>query len=182
MKGFKRKNQLLSLCGLNCGLCPMLLGKHCGGCGNGNQSCKIAKCSLEQGNIEYCYECRHYPCEKHQNIDEYDSFITHRRQKSDLEKAQRIGIEQYNLEQQEKIQILNYLLSNYNDGRRKNFFCAAVNLLELTELQEAINQLKSNDELSLLPLKEQCAYAADIFQKLADRRNIKIKLIKKANN
>lgn len=23
MKGFKRNNQLLSLCGLNCGLCPM---------------------------------------------------------------------------------------------------------------------------------------------------------------
>lgn len=44
MNGFQRKNQLLSLCGLNCGLCPMLLGNHCGGCGNGNQSCKIAKC------------------------------------------------------------------------------------------------------------------------------------------
>ena len=26
MKGFERKNQLFSLCGLNCGLCPMLLG------------------------------------------------------------------------------------------------------------------------------------------------------------
>ena len=26
--------------------------------GNGNQSCRIAKCSLEHGQIEYCYECR----------------------------------------------------------------------------------------------------------------------------
>ena len=25
MKGFERKNQLFSLCGLNCGLCPMFL-------------------------------------------------------------------------------------------------------------------------------------------------------------
>ena len=73
MKGFERSNQLLSLCGLNCGLCPMLLGNHCGGCGNGNQSCKIAKCSLEHGKIEYCYECNNYPCEKHKHIDEYDS-------------------------------------------------------------------------------------------------------------
>lgn len=179
MKGFKRENQLLSLCGLNCGLCPMLLGNHCGGCGNGNQSCKIAKCSLEHGKIEYCYECKHYPCEKYQHIDEYDSFITHRRQKSDLEKAQRIGIEQYNLEQQEKIQILSHLLSNYNDGRRKNFFCVAVNLLELSEVQEAINQLQANNGLSSLPIKEQCSYVADVFQKIADRRNIKLKLIKK---
>ena len=68
MKGFERKNQLFSLCGLNCGLCPMLLGNHCGGCGNGNQSCKIARCSLEHGKIEYCYECKQYPCEKYHTL------------------------------------------------------------------------------------------------------------------
>ena len=179
MKEFKRENRLFSLCGLNCGLCPMFLGTHCGGCGNGNQSCKIAKCSIEQGKIEYCFECKHYPCEKYQHIDEYDSFITHRRQKSDLEKAQRIGIEQYNLEQREKAQILNYLLSNYNDGRRKNFFCVAVNLFELSELREAINEIRANDEFTSWPIKAQCTYVADVFQKIADRRNIEFKLIKK---
>lgn len=170
---------MLSLCGLNCGLCPMLLGDHCGGCGNGNRSCKIAKCSLEHGKIEYCCECRQYPCEKYQNIDEYDSFITHRRQKADLERAQSIGIERYDLEQQEKIQILSHLLSNYNDGRRKNFFCVAVNLLELSELREALKQIQSNDELSALPFKAQCLYVAEVFQKIADKRNIKLQLIRK---
>lgn len=92
MKGFERKNQLLSLCGLNCGLCPMLLGNHCGGCGNGNQSCRIAKCSLNHGGVKYCYECIQYPCETYQHIDEYDSFITHRRQTADLEKAKNLPI------------------------------------------------------------------------------------------
>ena len=179
MKGFERKNQFLSLCGLNCGLCPMFLGNHCGGCGNGNQSCKIAKCSLEQGNMEYCFECKHYPCEKYQEIDKYDSFITHRRQKSDLEKASIIGIEKYNIEQKEKIQILSYLLSNYNDGRRKNFFCIAVNLLDLPELLEAMDFIKSNDELSSLTIKEKSLYVVEIFQKIADRKNIKLKLNKK---
>ena len=157
----------------------MLLDKHCGGCGNGNQSCKIAKCSLEHGKIEYCYECVNYPCEKYQNIDKYDSFITHKRQKADLERVQKIGFEQYNLEQQEKIQILYYLLNNYNDGRRKNFFCVAVNLLELSELQEAMKQIQKNDELSVLSIKEQSSYIVDVFQKIADRRNIKLKLITK---
>ena len=131
MKGFERKNQLFSLCGLNCGLCPMFLGKHCGGCGNGNQSCGIAKCSLEHGKIEYCYECESYPCEKYRYIDKYDSFITHKRQKADLKMIQDIGVEQYNLQQREKMQILSHLLANYNDGRRKNFFCVTVNLLEI---------------------------------------------------
>lgn len=179
MKGFERKNQLFSLCGLNCGLCPMLLGNHCGGCGNGNQSCKIAKCSLEHGEIEYCYECKCYPCEKYEHIGEYDSFITHRQQKSDLERVQSIGVEQYNLEQQEKMKILSWLLSNYNDGRRKNFFCVSVNLLELLEIQEAIHQIQSNDELSSLSFKTQCSYVAEVFQKIADKRDIELKLIKK---
>ena len=179
MKGFQRSNHLFSLCGLNCGLCPMLLGNYCGGCGNGNQSCKIAKCSLEHGKVEYCYECGNYPCEKYQHIDEYDSFITHRRRKSDLEKAQRIGVEQYNLEQQEKIKILSFLLSDYNDGRRKSFFCVAVNLLDLSELKEAMEQIQSNDGLSLLSFKEQCSFVVEVFQNLADRRNIELKLIKK---
>lgn len=160
-------------------MCPMLLGNYCGGCGNGNQSCRIAKCSLEHGKVEYCYECKQYPCEKYQRIDEYDSFITHRRQKADLERAQSIGIAQYNLEQQEKIQILSHLLSNYNDGRRKNFFCVVVNLLELSELREAMKQIRSNDELSLLSFKAQCSYVAEVFQKIAERRNIKLQLVKK---
>ena len=179
MKGFERKNQLFSLCGLNCGLCPMFLGKHCGGCGNGNQSCKIAKCSLEHGEVEYCYECENYPCEKYQHIDKYDSFITHKHQKRDLERAQNLGIEQYNLEQQEKIQILSLLLANYNDGRRKNFFCVAVNLLELSELREVIKQIQQNEALSDLSIKDQCSYIVDVLQKIADRKNITLKLIKK---
>lgn len=157
----------------------MFLGNHCGGCGKGNQSCKIAKCSLEHGKIEYCFECENYPCEQYQHIDEYDSFITHRRRRTDLDRAQHIGIEQYNLEQQEKMQILSRLLAYYNDGRRKTFFCVAVNLLELSELQEAITKLKSDEELASLPIKERSAYAAEVIQKIADKRNVKLKLIKK---
>ncbi len=179
MKGFERSNPFFSLCGLNCGLCPMFLGNHCGGCGNGNQSCKIAKCSLKHGKIEYCFECKNYPCEKYAHIDEYDSFITHKRQKADLEKAQNNGIALYNLEQQEKIKILSFLLANYNDGRRKNFFCVTVNLLELSELQEAMKQIQQNNTLSDLSFKEQCAYIVDMFQKIAEKRNITLKLIKK---
>lgn len=179
MKGFERKNQLLSLCGLNCGLCPMLLGSYCGGCGNGNQSCKTARCSLEHGGVEYCYECAQYPCEKYQKEDEYDSFITHRRQTADLERARRIGIEQYNLEQREKVQILARLLSNYNDGRRKTLFCVAVNLLELSDLREVMEKVSSSADLPTLPFKEQCASVVALLQEAAGRKNIKLKLIRK---
>ena len=71
MKNFKRDNLLFSLCGLNCGLCPMKIDGYCPGCGGGagNQSCKIARCSMEHGGIEYCFQCGKYPCEKYEGID-----------------------------------------------------------------------------------------------------------------
>lgn len=178
MKGFVRSNQYLSLCGLNCGLCPMFLGKYCGGCGVDNQSCAIARCSLKHEKIEYCFECGEYPCEKYCNCEEYDSFIVHRRQKADLEKAQKIGVEAYNQEQKEKIEILNYLLAGYNDGRKKTFFCVAVNLLELSELQEGLREIMENENTSWT-LQEKSSYAGKVFQKIANRRNVSLKLNKK---
>lgn len=179
MKGFHRENQLFSLCGLNCGLCPMFLGNYCGGCGNGNQSCRIAACSLEHGPIEYCYECGHYPCEKYQQLDVFDSFITHQRRKADLEKARQNGIGAYNAEQAKKVEILDKLLSCYNDGRRKTFFCVAVNLLELSELQEGLDEIQKNSRLPELSPKERSAYVVSVFQGIAQRRNLALKLKKK---
>lgn len=176
MKGFERDNQLLSLCGLNCGLCPINLGGHCAGCGKGNQSCKIARCSLEHGGVSYCFECPEYPCGSYLHIDEFDSFITHQNQKADLERAKHVGISQYNEEQREKVKILNMLLSNYNDGRRKTFFLLAVNLLPLPDLNIAVSQLEGFDGADL---KEKALYAVQLFQSAAGARGISLKLRKK---
>ena len=120
MKGFKRENRLLSLCGLNCGLCTMYLGKYCPGCGGGegNQPCAMARCSLQHPGVEYCWQCRSFPCDIYEGIDEYDSFITHRNRFKDMKRAEEIGVERYNEEQMEKSRHLEMLLENYNDGRK----------------------------------------------------------------
>ncbi len=181
MKGFNRPDQLFSLCGLNCGLCPMFLGKYCPGCGGGegNQSCKIARCSMEHGGVQYCFQCSEYPCDKYEHIDDFDSFMTHRRRKADLEKARRIGMAAYDAEQAEKAKILDILLSGYNDGRKKTLFCVAVNLLELQELQEALEQIENKADLEMLTLKEKSAFAAEVIQNTASNKNIILKIRKK---
>lgn len=177
MKQFTRDNPLFSLCGLNCGLCSMRLGGYCGGCGFGNQTCPLTKCSIEHGAVEYCFQCGDYPCEKYDRIDVYDSFITHQRRKSDLQKAQRIGIENYTAEQVKKTKILNHLLNYYNDGRKKTLFCVAVNLLELDELAEIIKQ--ADTETQGMPIKEKAAFISPLFQRCAANRGIELRLKKK---
>ncbi|MCX4379663.1 MAG: DUF3795 domain-containing protein [Lachnospiraceae bacterium] len=181
MKGFNRENQLFSLCGLNCELCPMHLNKYCPGCGGGegNQSCKIAKCSMEHDGVQYCFQCSEYPCEKYDYIDDFDSFITHRSRRADMEKARRFGIEAYNVEQAEKAKILDILLSGFNDGRKKTLFCAAVNLLELQELQTVLSEIERQSDMETLTLKEKSAFVAGLLQDTAVTKNIDLKLRKK---
>ncbi len=181
MKNFKRNDYIFSLCGLNCILCPMKLGNYCPGCGggDGNQGCAIARCSLKKQNIEYCFQCGNYPCEKYNDIDKYDSFITHHHQLLDMEKIQKIGIEQYHSELFEKFEILNYLLENYNDGRKKNFFCITTNLLDINDLKEVVEELKTKTQAKDMTLKEKSAIATMLFQSVAVKRNIILKLNKK---
>lgn len=181
MKNFERNNQMFSLCGLNCGLCPMKLNHYCPGCGggDGNQGCVIARCSLTHGNLEYCFQCKEYPCEKYDDIEVFDSFIAHRNQLKDMEKMQRIGVKQYNWELEEKVEKLQYLLANYNDGRRKGFFFIAVNLLELHEINDVMEQISAETSSDDLLLKEKAAIAVRLFQEIAERRSIVLKLNKK---
>lgn len=177
MKGFKREDSYLSLCGLNCKLCSMELGGHCGGCGFGNQSCPIARCSLEHGGVEYCIQCPEYPCERYAGIDTHDCFITSLHRKRDLEKLRQRGSERYAAEQKEKRNILDRLLAGYNDGRKKTLFCLAVNLLELDNLRTILENV--DRETAGLTVKEKAAYVVDLLEKCADKSGIALRLRKK---
>lgn len=179
MNDFSRKNQLFSLCGLNCGLCPMQLGGYCPGCGGGpgNQPCAIARCSLRHDRIEYCFLCPEFPCPRYQGIGEYDSFITHRHQLEDMARAREIGIEAYNLEQARKAEILQALLSDFNDGRRKTFYCLAVNLLPLEDLENAMEQAAGRADCSTI--KEKAGLVVSIMNHFAICRGLVLKLRKK---
>lgn len=181
MKNFTRSNLMFSLCGLNCALCTMKLDGYCPGCGGGagNQGCAIATCSLKQGGLDYCFRCPEYPCARYEHIDAFDSFITHRNQRKDMDKAQRIGIQQYTAQLEEKSAILQHLLTNYNDGRRKAFFCIAVNLFELQQLKEIMKEISIKASSDALSIKEKAAIAAELLQSAAQQQSIVLKLNKK---
>ncbi len=138
---FNRTDGLFSLCGLNCGLCPMQIRGDCSGCFNGStcyRSCPIAPCSVRHGNVEYCFACSEYPCRRYDGIDRHDSLISHRNQKRDMAKAKESGIEAYLAEQRAKKEILTHILEDYDDGKREVFFCLAVNMLDVADLRNAL--------------------------------------------
>jgi peptide subunit release factor 1 (eRF1) len=92
-----------------------------------------------------------------------------------MEKAKRIGIEAYKAELNEKIKLLRELLNVYDDGRRKGFYCLTVNLLELSDVKAVMDRL--TDEIAPeAPLKEKATAAVRLFEAIATRKNISLKL------
>jgi len=179
-----RKYPLFSACGLNCGLCPRYYtdgSSRCPGCaGVGfsdvHCSCGMLLCCQRKG-LEYCFLCDEFPCKKYDGVDLSDSFISHKNQFVDMDKAKQIGLEVYEAELNAKIQILEELLKNYDDGRRKSFFCNAVNLLELADTNLVMEQIRAEVEPQA-PIKEKAATAARAFQAVADEKGISLKLRK----
>ncbi len=182
MKGFIREETRFSLCGLNCCLCSMYLGGYCPGCGGGvgNQSCAIAKCSLEHGGVPFCWECPEYPCSRYEDFDDGDSFVPHWNRQQDIAQAREVGLEAYLVQLVEKRAILDELLAHYNDGRRKTLFNTAVYLLPLEDLHTVTAALNSRPELAEQSVKERALAAVGLLQEAADRRGISLKLNKKA--
>ncbi len=182
MKGFYREETRFALCGLNCALCVMRLGGHCPGCGGGpgNQSCAIARCSLEHEKVPFCWECPEYPCSRYNGFDAYDSFVPHRNREQDVARVQALGLESYLQKLEEKCSILDKLLIRWNDGRRKTFFDTAVYLLPLEELRSVMDALEHQPQLTEQPVKERASAAVALFQEVASRQGVNLKLNKKS--
>ena len=146
MKEQTRAEPRFSLCGLNCGLCPMYHiseTEHCTGCGGaGRPSCAVQRCAREHGGVEYCFQCTEYPCARYTRAEPYDSFVPHRNVQRDFARAARDGLDAYRAMLEEKEALLRFLLREYNDGRRKSLFCTAVNLLELADVRETVSLLR----------------------------------------
>lgn len=176
---FKRSDSLFSLCGLNCGLCPMYIRGNCGGCFTDSPcypTCPIAPCSVRHGNVEYCFECSEYPCPRYDGIDLHDSLISHRNQKKDLAKAKKIGIEAYLEEQRAKKKILDRLLTEYDDGRRDVFFCLAVNMLEVEDLTAFLDH--ADRETDRMTRQEKAAFVERQLRLCAEKAGVPLFLRK----
>jgi hypothetical protein len=185
MEYLTRQYPLFSACGLNCGLCPRFHtdGKsRCPGCGADDfslnrPSCGALSCCRRKG-VEYCCQCREYPCVKYNGADEADSFITHKNQFRDMKKAAAYGIDAYAAELEQKIMILRDLLDNYNDGRQKSMFCIAVNLFELKDLKETSAEIKRSVVIHK-PIAERAAVASRVIKAAAKKLDVTLTLRKR---
>jgi hypothetical protein len=173
------------LCGLNCGLCPRYQTKgtsKCPGCGGSefhlrHPTCAVITCNKKHDNVEFCFQCSEYPCEKYNKPSAVDSFISYKNVLDNL-KAAKNDIEKYKSELDEKIKILEFLLANYNDGRKKNYYCIAVNLFNLETLNSILENINKNVASQDIDMKSKIKLIINLFEEKAMEEGVEIRLRK----
>jgi len=181
-----KKYETISCCGIDCGLCPRFHTKGdsvCPGCGGLNfkekhPSCGFLTCCVIKNGLEVCSDCKDYPCKRFDSEkDGFDSFVTHKKVFANLDYIKTNGIKDFIDSQNVRIDILNYLLNNFDDGRSKNFYCISCALLPVNKLQEVHSFAKTLNEK--IETKEKCKQIKNLLTKIADLLDIDLKLNKK---
>jgi hypothetical protein len=185
MKEYKRKYPLFSLCGLNCGLCPRYHtdgASKCPGCGGPDfhlkhPTCAVITCNKKRDDVEFCFQCSSYPCERYLKQKKVDSFISYRNVLVDLKNAKK-DITKYKTELNEKVKFLEYLIEHFNDGKKKNFYCVAVNLLKLSVLKNIMGQIDKQIKSKNIGSKNKTEFVVDLIEKEAKKEGVELKLRK----
>lgn len=147
----------IGVCGLDCGLCPRhyTLGpSRCPGCGGSDfdqkhPSCSFITCCVKKKNHEVCAECSEFPCPKFKNAGEYQqleessSYPSYRKILPNLNFIKEHGIEEFIAQQTKRIQLLETMIADFDDGRSRSFFCKAATLLEIHTLSSSIDEANS---------------------------------------
>jgi hypothetical protein len=113
------------------------------------------------------------------NWDKADSFVTHRNSISNLESIKTNGLAVFLKQQNKRIQILEELIENYDDGKSKSFYCLSATLLPIEELKKAIVGIKGQNE-SINDKKIMAKAIKNEFSQIAERNNIELIYRKKA--
>lgn len=183
MEEYKRQYPAFALCGLNCCLCPRFHTdgpSRCPGCGGPDfhlkhPACAVITCSKKHGSPEFCFACPEFPCKRFPEETVADSFITYRNVRRDLECAKK-RLTEYLATLDRKQRVLKILLGEFDDGRRKSFYCTAVNLLPVSALEKLLRPQSGAKDAPVLKPKEKAALMSARIQEAAKKLNVDLVL------
>ena len=150
----------IGCCGLDCGLCPRYYtvgSSKCPGCCgpdffNKHPSCSFITCCVKKKGLEACGQCGEFPCKNFESWletgGEYDSFLTHKKARFNLVFIRTHSLEEFIEQQKRRLELLGRMLKNFDDGKSRSFYCVAVTLLPITDLETSLEkaerELKTN--------------------------------------
>ena len=152
-----KKYPTIAACGLDCGLCPRFYtigSSRCPGCAGAGfyekrPTCSFITCCVKTKKLEVCSECPDFPCSRFKSAGEYPrkkdvpSYPSYKKVLPNLYFIQKYGLKKYLDQQKKRIRILETMISSFDDGRSRSFFCRAANSYDISALAQSIKKAKN---------------------------------------
>jgi hypothetical protein len=179
-----KKYPTIGVCGLDCGLCPRYYtvgSSRCPGCGgpdffNKHPSCSFITCCVKKKNLEVCAECSDFPCVKFKSPEEYfqvkesSSYPSCKKILPNLYFIKEQGIDKFIEQQNKRIRLLKMMISKFDDGRSRSFFCRAALFHDITALENSIEKatkLIKSEKINMTDAKSKAKILRTIIDEIS---------------
>lgn len=180
----QKKYPTIGVCGLDCGLCPRYytIGEsRCPGCCGPDffikhPSCSFITCCVKKKNYETCGECPDFPCTKFKSAEDYkqikesSSYPSNKKILPNLYFIKEQGIGKFIVQQNNRIQLLNKMLNEFNDGRSKSYFCRTAIFYDLPVLENSIKKamgIIKSQKIKRTDMKTKASIIKSILEKIS---------------
>jgi len=103
------------------------------------------------------------------------SYPSYKKVMPNLNFIKKHGIEEFIKQQRCRVQLLETMLENFNDGRSRSFFCKAATLLEITDLTSSLDkatQKIKTDKIKRNDVKNKAKVLKAIINELAFKEGL----------
>ena len=107
---------------------------------------------------------------------QHDSIVCYQKLEDNIGFIQKNGIEEFEKQQNAREKLVRSMLSEFNDGRSKTFYCIAATILEIRDLEDVLAEAR---ERSMgLDVKAKSEVMHSLLNKIAENKNYLLKLRK----
>jgi hypothetical protein len=105
--------------------------------------CPFITCAVKKKGIELCTDCAEgETCERwtrHRELSKtMDSFVCYQKLQDNIRFIQQYGIRAFEEAQEKRCRLLGEMLTEFDDGRSKSYYCIAATVMEPEELAGAL--------------------------------------------
>jgi len=141
--------------------------------------CAFITCAVRKRGIEFCWDCKDSEiCErwkKHRQFGkQHDSFKCYQKLEEDIAFIRQNGVGKFEEIQKTREKLLIEMLTGFNEGRSKSYYCVTATILEINELEGALAEAKSRS--GGLGLAEKSKTMHSVLDRIAKERNYNVKL------
>jgi hypothetical protein len=143
--------------------------------------CPFITCAFKKKGLSFCWECSESKvCEKwktHRDASKVrDSFKCYQTLEADIALISQYGVVEFERQQKERELVLKAMLTEFNDGRSKSYYCIASTVLEIGELHCALENAR--DQSKDVALKEKAKTLHSLLDQIAKEKGYLLKLRK----